>query len=59
MMTFVDLLVFFFYAFVLSTLCRWKPEPVPDDVAFESIKTSLDSVAPGTKMFINSGLCFI
>jgi pyridoxine 4-dehydrogenase len=36
-------------------LMTWIPTPVPDEQAFEAIKTSLDSVEPGTKMIINSG----
>ncbi|KAL5524941.1 hypothetical protein ACEPAF_8810 [Sanghuangporus sanghuang] len=31
------------------------PKPVSDEEAFEAIKTSLDSVPPGTKMVLNSG----
>ena len=34
---------------------RVKPVPVSDEIAFEAIKTSLDSVPPGAKMIINSG----
>ncbi|KAL5498123.1 hypothetical protein ACEPAH_2253 [Sanghuangporus vaninii] len=33
----------------------WIPTPVSDEEAFEAIKTSLDSVPPGTKMVLNSG----
>ena len=31
------------------------PSPVPDEVAFESLKASLDSVPTGVKMMLNSG----
>ncbi|EJD07504.1 aldo/keto reductase [Fomitiporia mediterranea MF3/22] len=36
-------------------MMTWKPTPVPDEVCFEAIKASLDSVPPGTKMVLNSG----
>ncbi|TDL26314.1 aldo/keto reductase [Rickenella mellea] len=36
-------------------MMTWKPTPVPDDQAFDSIKASLDSVPEGAKMLINSG----
>ena len=32
------------------------PIPVPDDIAFEAIKTSLDAVPPGVKMLLNAGI---
>jgi len=31
----------------------WVPKPVADEVAFESIKASLDAVPPGVKMVLN------
>ncbi len=31
------------------------PTPVPDDIAFEAIKASLDAVPPGVKMLLNAG----
>jgi len=36
-------------------MMTWKPEPTPDDVCFETIKTALESVPAGVKMVINSG----
>ena len=40
----------------LTSRCtRWTPNPVPDEICFESIKTSLDAVPEGSKMLINSG----
>lgn len=39
----------------LKSVDRWTPNPVTDEVAFESIKASLDSVPTGSKMLINSG----
>jgi hypothetical protein len=37
---------------------RWRTTPDSDEVYFESIKASLDSVPPGTKMILNSGLLY-
>ncbi|KAL5497838.1 hypothetical protein ACEPAH_2769 [Sanghuangporus vaninii] len=36
-------------------MMTWTPTPISDEEAFEAIKTSLDSVPPGTKMILNSG----
>lgn len=33
---------------------RWRPDPVSDEVAFEAIKTGLDSLPAGAKMLLNS-----
>ncbi|EIM90156.1 aldo/keto reductase [Stereum hirsutum FP-91666 SS1] len=32
----------------------WRPDPVSDEVAFEAIKTGLDSLPAGAKMLLNS-----
>ena len=34
---------------------RWTPNPVPDEICFESIKSSLDAVLEGSRMVINAG----
>jgi len=36
-------------------LMTWKPIPSPDEECFEAIKAGVDSLPPGTKMFLNSG----
>jgi len=36
-------------------MMTWRANPVPDEEAFESIKAGVDALAPGVKMFINSG----
>jgi len=36
-------------------MMTWTAKPVPDEVCFEAIKTSLDSVPAGCKMILNSG----
>ncbi|THH01241.1 hypothetical protein EW026_g1408 [Hermanssonia centrifuga] len=36
-------------------LMTWVPTPVPDEICFEAIKSGVDSLPPGVKMFINSG----
>lgn len=33
------------------------PTPAPDEVYFESIKSGIDALPPGTKAFLNSGQC--
>ena len=33
-----------------------KPTPVPDEDAFAAIKAGIDSLPPGVKMFLNSGI---
>ena len=39
-----------------NTICiRWTQKPVTDEVAFEAIKASIDSVPAGSKMVLNSG----
>lgn len=35
---------------------RWTPNPVPDEIAFEAIKTGVDSMPPDVKMILNSGM---
>ena len=34
----------------------WRNPPVPDEEAFASLKAGMDSLPPGTKMFLNSGV---
>jgi len=36
-------------------MLTWTPNPVPYEQAFEAIKTGIDSLPPGVKMFLNSG----
>ncbi|KAJ7078063.1 aldo/keto reductase [Mycena epipterygia] len=33
------------------------PEPSPDEDCFAAIKAGVDTLPPGTKMFLNSGMC--
>ena len=33
-----------------------KPTPVPDEEAFAAIKAGIDTLPPGVKMFLNSGI---
>jgi hypothetical protein len=57
LMTMTCVEFFFFHCTSLFTYTslRWVPIPVPDDIAFEAIKTSLDAVPPGVKMLLNAG----
>ncbi|KAG6379391.1 NADP-dependent oxidoreductase domain-containing protein [Boletus reticuloceps] len=34
---------------------RWTPDPVPDEQCFEAIKSGIDALPPGAKMFLNGG----
>jgi len=36
-------------------MMTWTPNPTPDEQAFETIKTAIDYVPAGQKLFINSG----
>ncbi|KAJ3483334.1 hypothetical protein NLI96_g6381 [Meripilus lineatus] len=36
-------------------MMTWRPKPIPDEVAFESIKAGIDALPPNVKMFLNSG----
>ncbi|KAK7693340.1 hypothetical protein QCA50_002908 [Cerrena zonata] len=36
-------------------MMTWRAQPVSDEEAFASIKAGIDSLAPGAKMFLNSG----
>jgi pyridoxine 4-dehydrogenase len=36
-------------------MLTWTPDPVPYDQAFEAIKTAIDALPVGVKLFINSG----
>ncbi|KAG8844227.1 hypothetical protein FRB96_003231 [Tulasnella sp. 330] len=36
-------------------MMTWTPNPTPDEQAFETIKTAIDIVPEGKKLFINSG----
>jgi len=50
--------LFFFVAFYLSIDAfspSWRNPPIPDEEAFASLKAGMDSLPPGTKMFLNSG----
>ena len=42
--------------FMLISFRSWSPSPTPDEVAFESIKASLDSIPNGVKMVLNAGM---
>ena len=37
-------------------MLTWTPNPTPDEQAFEAIKAGVDSLPPGAKMFLNSGM---
>ena len=37
-------------------LMTWRPTPIPDEEAFAAIKAGVDSLPPGVKMFLNSGM---
>ena len=34
----------------------WNPNPVPYDQAFDAIKTAVDAMPAGAKLFLNSGM---
>jgi len=34
----------------------WTPNPVPYDQAFDTIKTAIDAMPAGVKLFVNSGM---
>ena len=36
-------------------MLTWTPDPVPYDQAFEAIRTAIDALPVGVKLFINSG----
>ena len=33
----------------------WTSEPTPDDVAFDAMKSGIDALPQGVKMFLNGG----
>lgn len=35
-------------------MCRWTPNPVPEDTCFEAIKAGIDMMPDGVKMLLNS-----
>jgi len=37
-------------------MLTWTANPVPYEQAFEAIKAGIDSLPPGVKMFLNSGM---
>ncbi|KAF8123292.1 NADP-dependent oxidoreductase domain-containing protein [Boletus edulis] len=36
-------------------MMTWTPDPVPDEQCFEAIKSGIDALPPGAKMFLNGG----
>ena len=48
-----------FHEFQLGSnkVASLRATTIPDEEAFEALKTSLDSVPSGTKMLLNSGTC--